>query len=490
MSALMLDLFEQTAARFPARRAIADEEGALTFLQLQNLARQLAALFAEEGTCVGIMAHRDRYTVALFLAAAYAGKCYIPLDPEQPEQKRRAIVDNAGVKEILTVHPADQEQVRGPLRVLDLALTDPHRPTDRPLEEKANEALYIVYTSGSTGTPKGVLKSHSAMHSFITAYLAEFAFDEQTVIGNQTPFYFDASAKDIYLMAACGAALEILPTRHFSFPVNLVNYMNERRVNFISWVPSALTLVTTLNTFLAAKPLYLKRVAFVGEVFAPKHLNKWMEALPEVEFVNLYGSSEICGISCFCRINQPADPATALPIGGPLANCRIALVEDGQTSPACGELYVASPALADGYFNDPQRTAAQFVVADLGDGPLRYYRTGDIVGYNDRGQLVFIGRRDHQIKHMGHRIELGEIEAAATALDGIEKCCCVYDAKRSKIVLFLQPCDGVSPDLAVIRAGLKEKLSDYMLPQRIKVLPRLPLNANGKIHRTALQEQL
>jgi len=487
MSASILDIFEQTAERHFDRRALADEERALTFGQARSLARQFAGRITTAAPCVGVMAHRNVYTVPLFFGAAYTNRCYVPLDPEMPAEKRQKIIKNAGIDQILTVCPRDRDLLGPAATVLDPADFDPDAEVPCPALHGDNP-LYIIYTSGSTGTPKGVVKSHGAMKSFVDAYLAEFGFDHHTVIGNQTPFFFDASAKDVYLMAACGATLEILPTKHFSFPVRLVEYMNQRQVNFISWVPSALTLVTALNTFSEVKPQYLKRVFFVGEVFAPKHLNKWMAALPQVEYVNLYGSSEICGISCFCRIDEPADPEGALPIGGPLANCDVKLVDDGKPSPDSGEIYVASEALAHGYFKDPERTAQSFVTTDLGDGPKRYYRTGDIATRDQQGRLVFLCRRDHQIKHMGHRIELGEIEAAVTALDGVEKCCCLYDAKKSKLVLYIQPRPGTELDLGALRGQMKQKLSDYMMPQRIKVLDPLPLNANGKIDRTALQQ--
>lgn len=490
----LVDIFEKTVIRFPDRRAVADEHHALTFAQLRCTARYAASLIGPDSPRVGVMAHRDVWTIPLFFGVAYRGCCYVPLDPESPAEKLGKIVTDAGITQILSAHPEDAEKAA--LTGAELVCFDPDAPgrlDERSLTVQDASDLYIIYTSGSTGMPKGIVKSHRAMRSFVEAYIREFGFDETTVIGNQTPFCFDASAKDIYLMAACGASIEILPTKLFAFPLTLVEYMNERRVTFISWVPSALTIVTALNTFSEIIPTDLKRVFFVGEVFPAKHLNKWIRALPEVEYVNLYGSSEICGISCFFRITSEVAEGSSLPIGTALGNCHVRLVSDEGvvTAPGVtGEIYVASEALAEGYFGDSEKTAKSFLLADFGGGEKRYYRTGDLARYDEAGRLVFVSRSDYQIKHMGHRIELGEIETAASAVSGIEKCCCLYDSRRSRIILFVQPQAGAVVESSGVRGALREKLPEYMIPHRVRVMERLPLNPNGKIDRPALQKTL
>lgn len=490
----IIDIFEETARRFPDRAAVADEYRTLSFSRLRQTALQAASLIRTDSVRVGVMAHRDAFTIPMFFGVAYSGKCYVPMDPDAPAEKLGKIISDAGITHVLSAHPEDQEKVR--LAGAELVCFDPdalNGSEEFCLPGQAVSDLYIIYTSGSTGMPKGIVKSHRAMQSFVEAYIREFGFDETTVIGNQTPFCFDASAKDIYLMAACGASIQILPTKLFSFPVKLVEYMNERKVNFISWVPSALTIVTALNTFSEILPTDLKRVFFVGEVFPAKHLNKWIRALPEAEYVNLYGSSEICGISCFCRIPAEVDEGSSLPIGTALGNCDVRLVSDEGTVTApgiTGEIYVASDALAEGYFGDSEKTAKSFLSADFGDGVKRYYRTGDLARYDEAGRLVFVSRSDYQIKHMGHRIELGEIETAAAAISGVEKCCCLYDSRRSRIILFLQPQAGAEVEGSRVRSALKEKLADYMIPHRVRVLEQLPLNTNGKIDRPTLQKTL
>ena len=345
------------------------------------------------------------------------------------------------------------------------------------------DPLYMIYTSGSTGTPKGVLKSHGAEIDYIETYRKTFYFTEKEVIGNQTPFFFDASAKDIYMMLCIGCTIEILPTSLFSFPPELIAYLNEKEITFASWVPSVLSIVAQLNPFSFIKPTTLKRVFFVGEVMPRKHLNRWREALPEIQYVNLYGQSEIAGVCCYYEVNGTFEDSQTLPIGKPFSNCKIYLLDgdDIVTEPdRLGEMYIVSDALASAYFNDEAKTNSVFLRRDFGNGPERCFKTGDLFRYDSEGNRVFFSRADFQIKHMGHRIELGEIESVVNGFPQIDRCCCLYNTERKKIVLFCQPAEGFTVDGGEFRRLLKAELSPYMLPSRVEIL-QLPLNANGKI---------
>ena len=186
----------------------------------------------------------------------------------------------------------------------------------------------MVYTSGSTGKPKGVLKSHKAMSSFMNTYATKYHFDDKTIIGNQSPFFFDAAAKDLYMMMLVGAKMVIIPTILFSMPYKLIEYLNDHQVNFISWVPSMLSMIVQLNTFDDITPKYLKRVFFVGESFPIKHLNKWLTQLPSIEYVNLFGSSEVAGVFATYEVKKIKENQNFLPIGKALDNCKVLLVND------------------------------------------------------------------------------------------------------------------------------------------------------------------
>ena len=489
----VLSYLEEIAARLPDKPALALREQRCSFRELRNRAMCMAAALPAGGNQpVAVLADRSIDVPILFLAVLYSGNYYIPIDPEMPAQKQQAILDDACPSVLLGSEQSRLLLDRLCFEGLFLTLADAAaEPCPLP-QQGGDDPLYMVYTSGSTGKPKGVLKSHGAEISWLEAYCETFGFDGSEIIGNQTPFFFDAAGKDFYLMLKTGATLEILPTELFAMPTMLIEYLNEKKISFISWVPTALAIVSQLRTFSFVKPEYLRRVFFVGEVMPMKHLNVWRRALPGAEFVNLYGSSEIAGICCYYRVEGEFEDAAVLPMGKPLSNCRLYLLDGDRqiTGPGeTGEVWLVSPALATEYFHDPERTAASFPTRDFGEGPVRCYKSGDLARYDEAGNLIFAARTDFQIKHMGRRIELGEIETVAGALPEVQRCCCLYDTKRSRIVLFCQldaGCDLTGKD---IQSRLRPLLSGYMLPAKVQVL-QLPLNANGKIDRQALKALL
>lgn len=489
----ILSRFEQTAAAFPDKTALACEEEKYSFRELRSAAARLGCAITErgQGEAVGVLVRRCAASVTEFFAALYAGRYYVPLDPDMPPHKLKTVLEDAELRCVLGL-PGD-EALLADLGFSGVFLT-PQDAGERelpPPEADEDTPLYMVYTSGSTGRPKGVLKSHGAMISFIDAFAGTFRLTAEEIIGNQNPFFFDAAAKDLYLMACLGATLEIIPSEKFIFPVRLVEYLNERRVSYICWVPTALAIVTQLNTFRQVVPTTLRQVFFVGEVFPIKQLHKWLTALPELRYVNLYGSSELAGVCCYYEIPQGSLPEQ-LPMGVPLSNCRVYLHgEQGFiTEPdTLGEVWIESPALALCYFGDPEKTARVFREEELPGGrSARVLHSGDLARYDAQGNLVFSSRADFQIKHMGRRIELGEIEAAADRLPELQRCCCLYNDAKKRIELFCQLVPDAALDGKQVQALLRGSLSDYMLPTRIHVLKEIPFNANGKIDRTKLKE--
>ena len=498
----ILELLDMRASENGSEPAVSDGNCALTWKQLCTSAKAYAAYLCKKvpaGKPIGVCAERRSETLILFFAVLYAGCYYVPLDPESPKARLCEIQKSAGFSlTLFSDTPPEKWALDGEKEIYRKSLPLPSAQECSVLDERrkaitARSPLYLIYTSGSTGIPKGIVKQYGAMQSFAEAFLSEYPIMSQDVIGNQTPFYFDASAKDIYWTLYSGCHLEILPTKLFSFPVELVRRMNETGVTVISWVPSALSIVSQLGTFASIVPEKLRLIFFVGEVFSVKQLLRWRSALPQATYVNLYGSSEIAGVACHYRVEGDYEPGEVLPIGYALPNCTVYLRDEAgkpiSASGQEGELCIASASLAAEYVGDAARTEKVFSPEVLPDGrTVRVLHTGDMAMRNAQGAFVFTSRRDFQIKHMGYRIELGEIEAAVSALPEMEQCACIHDPVRDRIFLFAQPAVSAwALTAAELMTQLRGCLCSYMIPQRIFILEALPHNQNGKIDRESLK---
>jgi D-alanine--poly(phosphoribitol) ligase subunit 1 len=269
-----------------------------------------------------------------------------------------------------------------------------------------------------------------------------------------------------------------------------MDFVRDEKINFIMWVPSVLINVANLEGLNNKSLPHLKTVLFAGEVMPNKQLNYWRKNVPHANFGNLYGPTEITVIACHYPVDRLFADNEALPIGFPCRNCDL-LVINSQNERARadeeGELCVRGTSLALGYWKDLEKTETVFVQNPLHNNyPDRIYRTGDLVKYNSRGEIVYIGRKDTQIKHMGYRIELGEVENAAQSLSGVANCCALYDSFKKEIVLFYEPRQTLEE--IQVRAELTKLLPKYMLPTRIVQVEQMPTNANGKVDRPRLSQ--
>lgn len=280
-----------------------------------------------------------------------------------------------------------------------------------------------------------------------------------------------------------------IPKVMFSFPAKLIAFMNEKQINTIIWAVSALRIIENLNAFTGELPKYLRTAMFSGEVMHNKVLNYWRKYLPDVNYVNLYGPTEITCNCTFYKVDRIFADEEPLPIGIAFLNSGVFLLDGNrqvEKKEVPGEICVKGSSLALGYYNNPEKTAESFCQNPLNKAyPERIYRTGDIGKINGKGELIFLSRKDDQIKHMGHRIELGEVEAAANSLDFIDAAVCIYDKGEGKIVMFYQA--GESCDREVLRA-MGKKLPKYMFPNKLYYFEKLPMNKNNKIDRTALRK--
>ena len=487
----------RTAGEKPDKPAFSDGEHALTFRQLADQSRALGTALHRRGIYkrpVVVFMRKAPEEIGAFFGVITGGCFYVPVDEEMPSVRIQLILDNVRAPLVIcdrnTAETAKTFDLRGGELALyaDLIRTDPDDGALETIRRRAidTDPIYVVFTSGSTGVPKGVAACHRSVLDYIEQLSETLAFDENTVFGNQTPLYFDACLKELYPTLRYGATTYLIPRRLFSMPVQLVEYLNEYKINTICWVVSALTTVSALGTFETVKPEYLRTVAFGSEVFPPRQLRAWRTACPGAAFTNLYGPTEGTGMCCFYHVDRDIPDGEPIPIGQPFPNREILLLkEDGTPASAGeeGELCIRGTSVTLGYYNDPERTAAAYVQNPLNTAyPEIIYKTGDIARYNQAGELVFVSRRDSQIKHMGHRIELGEIEVNAAQFAALAAC--VYDAQKGRIVLFYTG-DRSERDMA---QELKAALPRYMVPNRFVRLDEMPLTPNGKIDRMALKQ--
>ena len=498
MKTLILDYLEATAARLPSKTAFSDADTSMTFAQFVAAARAVgSALSAKVGprSVVGFYMDKSVATAAGFFGAMYAGCAYSQLNLRHPAVRIRAILDTLACPVVVTdrEHGAALEAMDVPYEILyleDLLKSE----TDEAALARVRaqmldvDPLYVNFTSGSTGTPKGVVVCHRSVIDFISCFTEIFGITERDVLANQAPFDFDVSVKDIYSGVMTGAEVAIIPTAYFTNPTKLMDFICEKKSTVLVWAVSALCFLTTMNAIEYRKPEHLRAIMFSGEVMPIKHLNKLRKLLPEVMYVNLYGPTEITCNCTYYIVDREFDLTQTLPIGVPFPNERILLLtEDGrEAAPGeTGELCVSGTAVAMGYYKDPERTAAVFTQNPLNSAYLEpIYRTGDLVRLEESGEMVYVSRKDFQIKHMGHRIELGEIETAISAVEGVSRACCVYLHDKGKILAFT--CG--TADKKAITDGLHDVLPAYMIPNIFMQVEEMPLNKNGKIDRNALTD--
>lgn len=495
MQTNILQYLEQTAARVPDNPAITSQEESLTFRELQTLAGSIGSCLLGHGVTkapVVVLMPKSPRTIAAFLGAIYAGCYYVPLDTQMPRSRIDRILRQLDPGILLcdrsTQSLARELNFLGPVIEWDRAASYPVDQAGlwgvrgRQLDI---DPIYIVFTSGSTGDPKGVVGSHRAVIDYIEAFCEVMDFDETTLFGNQTPLYFDACLKEVIPALKYGAQVHLIPRQLFLSPLRLVEYLNERRINTLCWVVSALTMISSFQTFEKAKPEHLRTVAFASEVFPVRQLNLWRRTLPNTRFLNLYGPTETTGICCYYEVDREFEERESLPIGQPLHNTEILLLDEDGLPGNRGEICIRGTRLTLGYYRDMARTRERFTQNPLHNlYPESIYHTGDLGARNDRGELVFLGRLDNQIKHMGHRIELGELEAAALCLEGVYSACCVYT--QGVLRLFYT---GTASHEA-LSSHLRRQLPRYMLPQVLQPLDAMPLTPNGKLDRTALKQGL
>ena len=494
----ILDYMEASAAKHPDKILFADESQAISYQDFTNKARAVGTCISRIGVRrapIAVLMEKSVHNLVAMMGAAYSGNFYVVIDVHMPAERICTILDTLNPAALFT-EKTRLEQVQalpfgGPVIIYeDAAASSADNAVLGAIHADCidTDPLYTLFTSGSTGVPKGTVVCHKSVIAYAKWVRATFSIGSDTVFGNQTPFYFSMSVLDIFTTMLAGATMYIIPKAYFSFPVKLFQFLQERQVNTIYWVPSALSIVANMKTFDYLTLPALRKVLFAGEVMPTKQLNVWISHLPGVLFANLYGPTEVTDICSYYVVDRPFADDEPLPIGRHCDNCGLLiLTEDGRLAGdgEVGELCVRGSFLASGYYNNPEKTAEVFVQNPLNPHyPEIIYKTGDLVRTNERGELIYVSRKDFQIKHMGYRIELGEIEAAVSAIKGVAACVCIYDAGRDKIVLIYE---GAGLDKREVATLARKKLPEYMMPGKIIPVANIPHNGSGKIDRAFLK---
>jgi D-alanine--poly(phosphoribitol) ligase subunit 1 len=499
----VIDYFEEGALlKCREKVAVREQNQAYTFAEIERFAKNCAALILKRMSAVNqpvpVFLPKGAQNIVADIAILYSGNCYANLDVKSPPQRLKGMLQNLGAKVIITnaAHAGTLRALEIPedqLLLIEQAMV-PEATYDNAALLKRLEGLVdtdpycIIHTSGSTGVPKGVALNHRSTIDFVDWAFDRLGLDGSEVMGSLAPIYFDAYTLEFCLCMAKGATWVVVPEQLAMFPAKLVEFVAAHPINFIFWVPTVMVNIANLDLLAKLKLDRLKKVLFIGEVFPTRHLNYWRRHLPDAMFVNLYGPIEITVACTYFIVDRDLADEDKLPIGFPCRNTDILiLTEQNQLAKVDeqGEICVRGSSLALGYWNNPERTAKGFVQNPLNRHyPELIYRTGDLGYWNSRGEVMFLGRRDFQIKHLGYRIELGEIEHAVLQVDGIRNCCVVYSQNKKEITLFYECDKELTP--AFIRERLSPVLPKYMLPTVFNWMELMPRNPNGKIDRQKL----
>ncbi|MCR6479406.1 amino acid adenylation domain-containing protein [Variovorax sp. ZS18.2.2] len=496
---LLHQLFERQAAQRPDATALVFEDRQLSYAGLDARANRLARQLRESGVGpdarVGVFMQRSEMLVVALLAVLKAGGAYLPLDPSHPPERLRQMLDEAEPVVVL----ADPELAPRLSKVRTLVM-DRDTPIDAFADIEADpdasgpalhegHLAYVIYTSGSTGRPKGVMNEHRGIVNRLHWMQQAHALTPDDVVLQKTPFGFDVSVWEFFWPLMAGARLVLARPDGHKDPAYLGELIRARGVTTLHFVPSM------LQAFLArpdavAGCASLRRVICSGEALPAALARQCRERLPHARLYNLYGPTEAAvDVSAW---TCGSDDGDAVPIGRPIANTRLYLL-DAALRPVpigvAGELYIGGVQVARGYLNRPDLSAQRFIADPFAEGG-RLYRTGDLGRWRADGAIVYLGRNDFQIKLRGQRIEPGEIEAQLRALDGIAEAAVLAREDRTgapALVAYVVP---ASPDDVLEPARLRDRLAgrlpDFMLPAAYVRLAALPLNGNGKLDRKAL----
>lgn len=492
----ILQYLEKTVKKYGNKTAIIEEEKTCTYIELQTKSKRVGTClsnFIKSKEPVLVLMEKGINAIYSFFGTVYAGGFYILLNPELPKERLKQILNVSESNIIITdeehYNLAKELSNNNIIKIEEAINTNINEQKLNIIRSKALDVdpLYANFTSGSTGTPKGVLICHRSVIDFINIFTNKFKIGDKDIIANQAPFDFDVSVKDIYSSIFTGATLLIIPRSLFSKPADLLDYICSHNATTLIWAVSALCLITTFHGLDYKVPEMVNKILFSGEVMPLKHLKQWIVKLPNALFVNLYGPTEITCNCTYHIIDKNLNYEKQIPIGTAFDNEEVFLLDEENRliteKEKTGEICVKGTAIGLGYYNNSEQTNKSFVQNPLNKSYIdMIYKTGDLAYIGQDENLYFCGRKDFQIKHMGHRIELEEIELAINKNKGIERVCCIYDEEKSKLYAFYIG----NIEKNILKKELQLQLPVFMVPNVLRQIDEMPITKNGKIDRRLL----
>jgi amino acid adenylation domain-containing protein len=499
--------------------AVETAEGAmLSYRELAALSDRvrdrLWKMGARPGERIGVCLPKSIDAVAVILGVLKTGAAYVPCDPSAPPARNAYILANCGVKTAVVEQrlanalqpelallgfspPLFSPQGAGDGSSLAAALDiEQARDAASPVEtwpSAPEDVAYILYTSGSTGHPKGVILTHRNATSFVSWCAETFAPDADERFSSHAPFHFDLSILDLYLPFQCGAEVVLIGPELGRDPVRLAALIAERRITSWYSTPTVLTMLHEFGRLASRDYPALRRVLFAGEVFPVRHLRPVQAAMPHARFFNLYGPTET-NVCTFHEIPSSISPERAepFPIGRVCSHLRGRVVDSEGRDVArgvAGELFIAGPAVTQGYWNLPSQTAGAFLNREAG---VSWYRTGDLVVEDAEGDLIYRGRRDRMVKKRGYRVELGEIEACLYHHPDIHQAAAIAVEGPDGLLVraFVCPRSGRRLSQVALKAFCAQNLPLYMVPDQFEVRTSLPMTSTDKVDYQSLRSNV
>ncbi len=494
----VLEYLEKSTKTIPKKIAVIENDKTLTYEELVSLSKIVSSSIIELSLPrkpIGIFMEKGINALVSFFASLYSGCFYSLINPDLPDSRINSIYESLNPSVIITTQALkDKASIlfkKTNILVFEDILNKEINENEirvRLSKQIDTDPVYCNFTSGSTGNPKGVIVSSRSIIDFIDEFTSLFNINKNDVIANQAPFDFDVSVKDIYSSIKVGATLLIVPKPLFSNPSKLLDYLVENKATTLIWAVSALCLITTFHGLDYKVPERVNKVIFSGEVMPKKHLDIWMQHLKKAKFINVYGPTEIT-CNCTYHIIDRKRKYEEIPIGVPFKNERVFLLDSNNeeitSDGVVGEICVTGSCLSLGYINNEIENERHFEQNPLNKNYRELiYRTGDLAKIINN-ELYFQGRKDFQIKYMGHRIELEEIDNAINKLDGVIRSITIFSEEKNRLYSFYIG----SLDEVTIRESLKSVLPTYMISSKYIKTDEFPLTKNGKVDRAYLMNK-